>query len=54
MNHRASVESEIVVHTGWLADPNSNRGGRRDAVGGYLGPQQPGTGGTDWTGMIDQ
>src|SRR5712691_5795721 len=49
MSYRANVESEILVHTGWLVDPNSNRGGRRDAVSGFLGPQQPGTGGAGST-----
>jgi hypothetical protein len=46
MSYRKNIESEILVHTGWLVDPNSNRGGRKDAVGGFLGPQQPGKDGT--------
>ena len=49
MSYRANIESEILAHTEWLVDPNSNRGGRRDAVGGSLGHQQPGTEGTGST-----
>ena len=45
---------EILVLTGCLVDPDSNRGGRRDAVSGIFEPRQPGTVGTGWTGMSDQ
>jgi len=54
MSYSESVESEILVLTGWLVDPNSIRGSSRRTVSDFLTPRQSATEGTGWTGMIDQ